>query len=68
MKSNARLYLPWPVVSAFVEAVAAPAAEALPKHHDAPFVSVLRLDGGCLLYRLPAENQRVRGAGAPNGL
>ena len=57
MKSNARLYLPWPVVSAFLEFVAAPAAEAPPKRYDKPLASIERLDGGCLLYRLLTEHR-----------
>jgi hypothetical protein len=61
MKHTARLYLPWPVVSAFLASVGVPAAKAQPKHHDKPPASVERLEGGCLLYRLLTEKRSVTG-------
>jgi hypothetical protein len=57
MKRNARLYLPWPIVSAFLAWVASSPAEAQTKRHGMLLACVERLDGGCLLYRLSAENQ-----------
>jgi hypothetical protein len=45
MKRTARLYLPWPVVSASLAWVAPP-AEAQPEHRGKPLASVERLEEG----------------------
>jgi hypothetical protein len=51
MKNNARLYLPWLVVSAFASTHVAPARGATRWPGPSP-ASAERLDGGCLLHRL----------------
>jgi hypothetical protein len=59
MKRNAKLYLPWPVISAFVAPVAVPATDAQLYRGGMPLASVERLKGGCLLYRLTAAVGQV---------
>ena len=58
MKRNARLYLPWPVVSAFLASVM-PAAEERPPNRGNPLASVERLEGGCLLFRLSTKEGSI---------
>jgi hypothetical protein len=48
MKNNARLYLPWPLVSAFVSSDEARPPEARRDGQNHPPASVERLDGGLL--------------------
>jgi hypothetical protein len=52
MKNNARLYLPWAVVLAFVAAGGGRAAEAQSPSRNIGLAAVERLDGCCVLYRL----------------
>jgi hypothetical protein len=59
MKRNANLYLPWPIVSAFL-ASTVPATDPQLYRADKLFASVERLKGGCLLYRLRPEAGHVR--------
>jgi hypothetical protein len=59
MKRNARLYLPWPVVSAFLASAVVPSIETQPYRSGKPLAQAERLKGGCLLYRLTAEPGRV---------
>ena len=61
MKRNARLYLPWPAVSAYFASVTVQAADAQPRRRGRPPASIERLKGGCLLYRL-SKAPRARSA------
>jgi hypothetical protein len=47
-KNNARLYLPWPVVSAFGASGGCYPAEVRPGRRETPLAPIARLDGGCL--------------------
>ena len=51
MKNNARLYLPWQLVSTSVLSDCCRASQAPLGDRKVPF-GIQRLDGGCLLYRL----------------
>jgi len=63
MKNNARLYLPWPLVSAFVWPDVGRPPEARRDRRNPLPASVERLDGGCLLYRISvARTSRRRAA------
>jgi hypothetical protein len=57
MKNNARLYLPWPLVSAFVWPDVGRPPQARRDRRNPPLASVERLDGGCLLYRLSCSRR-----------
>jgi hypothetical protein len=59
MKNNARLYLPWPLVSAFLASCGSRPAEAQPGRRENASTSIARLDGGCLLYRPVTKGARA---------
>lgn len=76
MKNNARLYLPWQLVSASALSDCYRTPEARLAARKIPLGPVQRLDGGCLLYRLFTRGSterisqmrriaRLRGDGKP---
>jgi hypothetical protein len=66
MKHTARLYLPWSVVSAFLESVVG-AAEVQPKHRDKPQASVELFTRERSGEVPPGARTVQSGSGAPTG-
>jgi hypothetical protein len=59
MKSNAHLYLPWPVIADWAASTGAQLGKAKSDRSRVPVASAEPLDGGCILYRLTVFGDRT---------
>jgi hypothetical protein len=58
MKSKAHLYLPWSVVAEWMASTSRQLPKVQPDRLRPRLASIEKLDGGCVLFRLIASNQR----------